>query len=47
MGKSGRWTKGRPVALKRLAQALSEFAYLSDQDCRICAHIQLYKNRDY
>ena len=47
MGKSGRWTKGRPVALKRLAQALTEFAYLSDQDHRICAHIQLYKNRDY
>jgi SNF2 family DNA or RNA helicase len=47
MGKSGRWTKGRPVALKRLAQAVTEFPYLSDQDQRICAHIQLHKNSDY
>ncbi len=47
LGKSGRWTKGRPVSLKRLYQDLAEFDYLSEQDHRICAHIQMEKERSY
>ena len=43
LGKSGRWTKGRPIALKRLYHDMAEFDYLSEQDRRICAHIELEK----
>ena len=47
MGKSGRWTKGRPISLKRLYHNLAEFEYLSEQDRRICAHIVLEKEPAY
>ncbi|MEI7994372.1 MAG: DEAD/DEAH box helicase, partial [Methylococcaceae bacterium] len=47
LGKSGRWTKGRPIALKRLYHAMAEFDYLSEQDRRICAHIELEKEPAY
>ncbi len=43
LGKSGRWTKGRPVSLKRLYHNLSDFDYLSEHDHRICAQIQMEK----
>ena len=43
LGKSGRWTKGRPVSLKRLYQDMADFDYLSEQDRRICAHIKMEK----
>lgn len=43
LGKSGRWTKGRPLSLKRLYHNLSDFDYLSEQDHRICAQIQMEK----
>ncbi len=39
ISKTGRWTKGRPVALHRLMDDLSTFSYLSDQDLRICKQI--------
>ncbi|MEY3881462.1 MAG: hypothetical protein RIQ94_2258, partial [Pseudomonadota bacterium] len=47
LGKSGRWSKGRPISLKRLYHNLSEFDYLSEQDRRICAHVQMDKDSDY
>ena len=47
LGKSGRWTKGRPISLKRLYQDMADFDYLSEQDRRICAHIQMEKEPDY
>ena len=48
LGKTGRWTKGRPVALKRLHQHLEDFDYLTDQDLRICAHIEIsYESQFY
>ncbi|MBL6987194.1 MAG: DEAD/DEAH box helicase [Methylobacter sp.] len=47
LGKSGRWTKGRPISLKRLYQNLADFDYLSEQDHRICAHIHMRKESDY
>ncbi|MGZ4990189.1 MAG: DEAD/DEAH box helicase [Methylobacter sp.] len=47
LGKSGRWTKSRPISLKRLYRDLDEFDYLTEQDHRICAHIHMEKNRDY
>ncbi len=46
-GKGGRWTKGRAVALKRLYHNMDEFDYLSEQDRRMCAHIQIEKDTDY
>ncbi|MDD5632590.1 MAG: DEAD/DEAH box helicase, partial [Methylococcales bacterium] len=46
-GKSGRWTKGRPIALKRLYHDMADFDYLSEQDRRICAHIELEKEPAY
>jgi SNF2 family DNA or RNA helicase len=47
LGKTGRWTKGRPVALKRLYESMAEFDYLSEQDRRICAYIKMEKERSY
>ncbi len=47
LGKSGRWSKGRPISLKRLYHNLSEFDYLSEQDRRICAQVQMDKESDY
>ena len=47
LGKSGRWTKGRPVALKRLYHDMADFDYLSEQDRRICAHIEMEKESSY
>ena len=47
LGKNGRWTKGRPIALKRLYHDMAEFDYLSEQDRRICAHIELEKEPAY
>jgi SNF2 family DNA or RNA helicase len=43
LGKSGRWSKGRPISLKRLYQDMAGFDYLSEQDRRICAHIKMEK----
>jgi SNF2 family DNA or RNA helicase len=47
LGKTGVWTKGRVVALKKLYHNMAEFDYLSEQDRRICAHIQIEKESDY
>ncbi len=47
LGKSGRWTKGKPIALKRLYHDMAKFDYLSEQDRRICAHIELEKEQAY
>ncbi len=38
----GEWSKGRPVALKRLKNNTNEFSYLIPQDLRVCAHIKTY-----
>lgn len=47
LGSANRWTKGRVIALKKLHNNLDEFDYLSEQDRRICAHIQIIKESDY
>jgi SNF2 family DNA or RNA helicase len=39
IGVKGDWSKGRPVAIKRLLKT-SDFDYLTDQDIRICAGIE-------
>ncbi len=39
-GVKGGWSKGRPIALKRLKTSASDLAYLTPQDLRVCAHIQ-------
>lgn len=36
LNKSGRWSKGRTVALKKLYEERDSYPYLSDQDHRIC-----------
>ena len=35
----GVWTKGRPIALKRLCSEKRTFSYLTEQDKKICGHI--------
>lgn len=40
----GGWSKGRAVALKRLAQEADSFDYLTEQDLKICAHIKEYRD---
>jgi SNF2 family DNA or RNA helicase len=47
LGKNGRWTKGRPIALKRLHHDIADFDYLTEQDRRICKHIQVEKEASY
>jgi len=44
LGKNGHWTKGRPVALKKLYHDQADYDYLSEQDRKICAHITLEKD---
>ncbi|MBE0469034.1 MAG: DEAD/DEAH box helicase [Methyloprofundus sp.] len=39
LGKSGRWSKGRAISLKRLYSEQASFDYLTLQDRRICAQI--------
>ncbi|MEM6251509.1 MAG: DEAD/DEAH box helicase [Cyanobacteria bacterium P01_D01_bin.156] len=36
----GTWTKGRVIALNRLAKNPSEFDYLTSQDIQVCNHIK-------
>ncbi|MDP3694900.1 MAG: SNF2-related protein, partial [Desulfocapsaceae bacterium] len=45
MGKSGKWSKGRAVALKTLYEQFEKMEGLSDQDRRICR--TLIYNRQY
>ena len=47
LGKNGRWTKGRPVAVKRLYDDLDSFDYLSAHDKRICQQIEKNYEEDY
>jgi len=43
---NGRWTKGRPIALKRLNYELESFSYLTPQDKQICSHIYEHQYKD-
>ena len=43
---NGSWTKGRPIALKRLLTELESFSYLTLQDKRICSHIYAHEYKD-
>ncbi|MEH2434793.1 MAG: DEAD/DEAH box helicase [Nostoc sp.] len=43
----GEWSKGRPIALKRLNSALSEFDYITPQDMRVCNCIETYNDGSY
>ncbi|OQK18309.1 hypothetical protein AU255_10950 [Methyloprofundus sedimenti] len=47
MGKLGRWTKGRPIALKRLHYEQDTFDFLSDQDKQICNQIEVEYESNY
>ena len=40
----GGWSKGRAVALKRLAHELASFDYLTDADVKLCSHIKEYRD---
>ncbi|MDY0220951.1 MAG: DEAD/DEAH box helicase [Desulfobacterium sp.] len=42
----GVWTKGRPIALKRLCDELGKFPYLTAQDKKICGHIYEHSYKD-
>ena len=43
---NGMWTKGRPIALKRLNYELESFSYLTAQDKQICSHIYEHQYKD-
>ncbi|MEH2093617.1 DEAD/DEAH box helicase [Nostoc sp.] len=43
----GEWSKGRPIALKRLNSALSDFDYITPQDMRVCSCIEVYSDGHY
>ncbi len=36
----GNWSKGRPIATKRLYQNPGQFDYLTPQDSKICSHLE-------
>lgn len=40
----GGWSKGRAVALKRLAHELQSFDYLTEPDVKLCHHIKEYRD---
>ncbi len=40
MTAKGSWSKGRPIALKRLYSKPGQYDYLTHQDLRICSHIE-------
>jgi superfamily II DNA or RNA helicase len=40
----GGWSKGRAIALKRLAHETNKFDYLTEQDIKLCAHIKEYRD---
>lgn len=40
----GGWSKGRAIALKRLAHDTESFDYLTEQDLKLCAHIKEYRD---
>ncbi|PPD30385.1 MAG: helicase SNF2 [Methylomonas sp.] len=39
----GGWSKGRAVAMKRLAHEQAKFDYLTEHDRKLCAHIKEYR----
>ncbi len=41
------WSKGRAIAMKRLAQAADSLDYLSDFDRKLCARIKVYRNNGW
>ncbi len=43
----GEWSKGRPIAIKRLNSGLSEFDYITPQDMRVCSCIETYGDGTY
>ncbi|MDD5272232.1 MAG: DEAD/DEAH box helicase [Methylovulum sp.] len=47
LSKNGQWSKGRPIALKKLYHDLSDYDYLTEQDRRICTKIAIDKESDY
>jgi len=47
LGKTGKWSKGRAVALKRLYHDASEIDFLTAQDRRICQQIQSLQDYNY
>lgn len=40
----GGWSKGRAIALKRLAHETDSFDYLTEQDIKLCSHIKEYRD---
>jgi len=40
----GGWSKGRAIALKRLAHETESFDYLTEQDLKLCSHIKEYRD---
>ncbi len=47
LSKKGTWSKGRPIALKRLVEELDAFDYFTPQDKKICAHLVEEVTRNY
>ncbi|MFZ2450328.1 MAG: DEAD/DEAH box helicase [Methylovulum miyakonense] len=47
LSKAGQWSKGRPVALKKLYHDLADYDYLSEQDRNICTKITINKESEY
>jgi len=43
----GEWSKGRPIALKRLSSGLAEFDYVTPQDMRVCSYIETDSDGSY
>jgi len=43
---NGSWTKGRPIALKRLHTEMESFSYLTLQDKQVCGHIYAHEYKD-
>ncbi len=45
--RKGGWTRGRNIALQKLAAAREELPYLTPQDARVCEALELHRAREY
>lgn len=47
LNKNGQWSRGRVIALKRLAEEQSSFEYFTAQDRQVCTHIEVENRHSY
>ena len=47
ISKNGKWSKGRPIALKKLYNFMDEYSWLTEQDKKILQHIDVQHSHNF